>query len=71
MSLIEKIHGNYVFGRRVQVLSEILANLLPEQASVLDVGCGDGSIDALILSRRSDVSIRGVDVLPRNQRKSK
>ncbi|HXM33671.1 MAG TPA: hypothetical protein VN920_00655 [Pyrinomonadaceae bacterium] len=59
MSLIEKIHGNYIFQRRVQVLSEILANLIPENARVLDAGCGAGSIDSLILSRRPDISNRG------------
>src|SRR5689334_3260350 len=34
-------------------------------AKVLDVGCGDGTIDALIQQKRPDVSIRGVDVLLR------
>lgn len=67
MSLIDKIHGNYVFARRVQVLSEIFANLIPQKARVLDVGCGDGSIDSVILSQRPDISIRGVDVLPRSK----
>lgn len=67
MSLIEAIHGNYVFRRRARVLSGIFANLIPENASVLDVGCGDGSIDSLILGRRPDIRISGVDVLVRRQ----
>jgi SAM-dependent methyltransferase len=33
----------------------------------LDVGCGDGQIDGLILQRRLDVSIEGIDVLIRPQ----
>ena len=34
-------------------------------ATVLDVGCGDGTIDRRILDTRLDVSIEGVDVLLR------
>jgi SAM-dependent methyltransferase len=65
MSFIEKFHDNYVFGRRVRVLAGMFANLIPENASVLDVGCGEGSIDSLILGQRPDISIRGADVLVR------
>jgi SAM-dependent methyltransferase len=43
--------------------------LLPPDATVLDVGCGDGTIDSLILAARSDVSIEGVDVLVRRSTK--
>jgi len=32
---------------------------------VLDVGCGDGTLDTLILAARPDVSIHGIDVLIR------
>ena len=67
MSFIEKFHDNYVFGRRVRVLAGMFANLIPENASVLDVGCGEGSIDSLILGQRPDISIRGADVLVRAQ----
>lgn len=42
-----------------------LANTIPENASVLDVGCGDGLIDSLILQQRPDVTLHGVDVLVR------
>jgi trans-aconitate methyltransferase len=31
----------------------------------LDVGCGDGTIDNLIMARRSDVKIEGIDPLVR------
>src|SRR5262249_40440783 len=42
-----------------------LAKILPVNATVLDVGTGDGSIAALIMGRRRDVSVQGVDVLLR------
>jgi SAM-dependent methyltransferase len=32
---------------------------------VLDVGCGDGTLDSLMLGARPDVSIHGIDVLVR------
>jgi SAM-dependent methyltransferase len=67
MKCIEKIHARCVVGRRAKVLSGHVANLLPENASVLDVGCGDGQIASMVRLRRPDVNIRGVDVLVRGQ----
>ena len=65
MSLMARVHGNYVLGRRVQVLARHLAEMLPRDASVLDVGCGDGSLAKLICDQRPDVNMRGIDVLVR------
>lgn len=65
MSLVGTLHGRLVFSRRVRVLAEHLAAQLPRGSRVLDVGCGDGQIDAAILKQRPDVSIEGVDVLVR------
>jgi SAM-dependent methyltransferase len=48
------------------VLSAWFARLLPRQARILDVGCGDGQVSALLQSMRPDISIRGLDVLPRS-----
>ena len=67
MSAIARVHGGYIAGRRVQVLARHLADLLPRDASVLDVGCGDGSLAKLIGDRRPDVQMRGIDVLVRDQ----
>ncbi len=65
MRLLAELHGALVFDRRTRVLSERLAALLPENARVLDVGCGDGLIDHLIAERRPDVTITGVDLIVR------
>jgi SAM-dependent methyltransferase len=47
------------------VLADHFAALIPSNHSVLDVGCGDGLIAALILQRRHDLTIHGVDILER------
>ena len=65
MSLVETIHGGYVHSRRVRVLCEHLAEMLPREAAVLDVGCGDGLLSRLLLDKRADLSIQGIDVLVR------
>ena len=61
------MHDKLVLGRRVAVLARWFAELLPTGVRVLDVGCGDGFISAGLQSQRSDLSIRGIDVLQRTR----
>jgi SAM-dependent methyltransferase len=65
MTAVGALHRDLVFGRRVRVLARHLAALLPRNASVLDVGCGDGSISAVLQQLRGDLQLRGIDVLAR------
>jgi SAM-dependent methyltransferase len=58
-------HQHLVYGRRIRVLTQHVAELLPRNASVLDVGSGDGLLARRVMELRPDVSIRGVDVLAR------
>jgi SAM-dependent methyltransferase len=67
-SFIGAAHGRFVFDRRTRVLASRLAEILPS-GSLLDVGCGDGTIDVLISEARPDVEISGVDVLVRTSAK--
>jgi SAM-dependent methyltransferase len=60
--VLDTVHGNWVHGRRVTVLSRHLAELMPEQARVLDVGCGDGLIGSLVGQLRTDVEVSGIDI---------
>lgn len=62
---IRYLHDSFVFQRRVRILAEVLASQIPQHASVLDVGCGDGTIAALVAKMRPDVAIQGVDVMVR------
>jgi SAM-dependent methyltransferase len=59
------VHDNYVAGRRVQVLCSRLAELLPKNSRVLDVGCGDGLLARLLMQIRPDLSFQGIDILIR------
>lgn len=63
--MFDLLHGRAVYGRRIRVLARHVAELLPPNASVLDVGSGDGRLAGRILTLRPDVRIRGVDVLLR------
>lgn len=59
------LHNRLVMNRRVEVLTSWFAKMLPPSVSVLDVGCGDGAVSALLQARRPDIRVRGIDVLPR------
>ena len=65
MSAIGVLHEKLVFNRRVRVLAAWFAQLVPRSARMLDVGCGDGLISAVLQSRRPDLVVAGIDVLPR------
>jgi SAM-dependent methyltransferase len=65
LSLLKRAHGNAVFDRRVRVLAECLAAKIPSGASVLDIGCGDGTIARLIMDRNPAIKIQGIEFAPR------
>jgi len=64
-SAIGDLHGRLVHSRRVQVLCKHLVEMIPPGTTILDVGCGDGLIDSLLLDQRPDLQISGIDVLAR------
>jgi SAM-dependent methyltransferase len=61
------LHNKLVSSRRVEVLANWFAKLLPSGVRVLDVGCGDGLVSALLQQQRPDIAVQGIDVLPRAQ----
>jgi SAM-dependent methyltransferase len=62
MTVVGQLHTKLVFGRRVRVLTEMLAEFIPPSAqSLLDIGCGDGQI----AQRRLGLNITGIDILVR------
>ena len=65
LTWISRFHHAFVFERRTRVLAQLLAAQIPEGASVLDVGCGDGTVGSRIAELRPDISIQGVEFLVR------
>ena len=63
--MLGAVHDKLVFGRRVRRLATVIAERLPADARVLDVGCGSGDLAVLIMQMRPDVTIEGIDVLVR------
>ena len=60
--MLEVLHDKLVFTRRVRVLADAIAERLPRNAHVLDVGCGSGDLAELVMTLRPDVRIEGIDV---------
>lgn len=56
------LHNQFVHARRVRNLAGYLSPFIPDRASLLDIGCGDGQLARCIASRRSDIAVQGVDV---------
>lgn len=61
----KRIHDKLIYSRRMNRLTELLIPMLGDSHEVLDVGCGDGMIDYLIMNNKKGVSIHGIDVLVR------
>lgn len=67
MKMLDAVHQHTVLPRRARRLAELLADFIPPDCSVLDVGSGDGQIAALLLEKRPDLTIEGVDVMVRKE----
>ena len=65
LSLIKHLHGRFVSDRRARVLAQLLAADVPKRASVLDVGCGDGTIAHLLRQQIPSLSVQGLEVMAR------
>jgi SAM-dependent methyltransferase len=59
------VHARYVHPRRTDVLTAHLADLVPQDATVLDIGAGDGLITKKLQDRRPDLAVTAVEVLLR------
>lgn len=67
MSWLDRVHGRHHHTRRLRVLGQHMADLIPRNARVLDVGCGDGLLTRHVSSLRDDLCVYGVDVLVRQE----
>ena len=66
--LVGKAHHELVHKRRVRVLAAHLASLIPSSGNVslLDVGCGDGTIASLISQKVTGLKVTGAEFAPRS-----
>ena len=62
MSFLGSLHERYIHNRRTWILSKWCSRLMPQNASILDVGSGDGRLAHFIADKRPDISIDGIDV---------
>ena len=67
MNLFELLHGGYIQQKRLDGLVRHLKDVVPKNASVLDVGCGDGRLAALLREKRPDLLVQGIEVLTRDK----
>jgi SAM-dependent methyltransferase len=65
MSSVQRLHARLVHDRRVEILARHLAPLFPANATVLDVGCGDGRVTASVAAARGDLTMTGLDIIVR------
>lgn len=65
MNPVEWMHERTAKGRRARVLAAHASRLIETSGTVLDVGCGDGAIAALLQRSRPDLTVSGVDTLVR------
>jgi SAM-dependent methyltransferase len=63
--ITKKLHDKFVYNHRMELLSDIISTQLHDGQKILDIGCGDGKIDYLIMQKKK-VDIIGVDVLVRS-----
>jgi SAM-dependent methyltransferase len=67
MTLLGFIHGRFIHPMRVRNLKRGLGELLAPGSSLLDVGCGDGRLAALLRDERQLSQVEGADVLVRDE----
>lgn len=62
------LHGRLVFGRRVRALAANIEAMLPSGTrTLLDVGCGDGTLAREVVRRRPEIEPTGVEIRARPQ----
>lgn len=67
MSLLAFIHAHFIHPARIRNLSCGLGEMLAPGSSLLDVGCGDGRLAALLQDQCHLSRVEGVDVLVRDE----
>ena len=64
--MLGNIHEKVVFQRRIAVLAEKLGAMLAPGTRLLDIGCGDGKLSALLRQNVAGLKVEGVEVHARD-----
>ena len=65
MLALRNLHKKFIFSRRVERLAGQIAELLPVEGKVIDIGCGDGLVGKLITGEKPAVTLVGYEVFSR------
>jgi len=65
LRLLGAAHGGLVHGRRVESLARALAPMMDPKWHLVDVGCGDGQLAALIAERCEGLRVEGFEFAER------
>ena len=57
------IHSHLILSQRTKRLAKHLAEMLPENSTVVDIGAGSGKLSSLVLQSRPDLCITGYDTM--------
>jgi SAM-dependent methyltransferase len=65
IELVGKAHGQLVHPRRIATLGRRLAAMLPAASTLLDIGCGDGTIAKIVEQSAPGLTVSGAEFAPR------
>lgn len=65
MNFFVGLHDKYVFQRRIKVIANEIVKIIPNQISILDIGCGDGNISNLVKQQKENIRYQGIDIMAR------
>lgn len=65
--MLDTLHRRFVYDRRTAVLARHLSEVIPRDATVLDIGAGDGLVERRLLELRPDLKIQGIDIVLRTE----
>ncbi len=68
-SIVKRLHQKLIMNRRIDAIANGIEKLIPHNATLLDIGAGSGEIAEAILTRRTDVTITGIDIKRRENTK--
>lgn len=61
--ILNCVHRGLISSNRETVLARTCVDLLPNVTSVLDVGCGNGLLAKLVMEKRPELRLTGIDVV--------